>query len=77
MQRLIISLLGLSLSMSAASQGFDRPTGKPFASRSEVIATQGMAATSQPLATQIAPRHTEKRVAARSMLRSPPMRRWA
>ncbi|MDH5345487.1 MAG: gamma-glutamyltransferase, partial [Gammaproteobacteria bacterium] len=40
--------------MSAASQGFDRPVGKPFASRSEVIAKQGMAATSQPLATQIA-----------------------
>jgi gamma-glutamyltranspeptidase/glutathione hydrolase len=40
--------------MTAASQGFDRPTGKPFASRSEVIARHGMAATSQPLATQIA-----------------------
>jgi gamma-glutamyltranspeptidase/glutathione hydrolase len=40
--------------MTAAAQGFDRPTGKPFASRSEVIAPHGMAATSQPLATQIA-----------------------
>jgi gamma-glutamyltranspeptidase/glutathione hydrolase len=40
--------------MAAAAQGFDRPTGQPFASRSEVIATHGMAATSQPLATQIA-----------------------
>ena len=28
--------------------------GEPFASRSEVIARHGMAATSQPLATQIA-----------------------
>ncbi|MEM7672837.1 MAG: gamma-glutamyltransferase [Verrucomicrobiota bacterium] len=32
----------------------DRITGKSFATRSEVIATQGMAATSQPLATQVA-----------------------
>ena len=32
----------------------DRITGKPFASRSEVIAQNGMAATSHPLATQIA-----------------------
>ena len=32
----------------------DRITGEPFATRSEVIAKQGMAATSQPLATQVA-----------------------
>jgi gamma-glutamyltranspeptidase/glutathione hydrolase len=32
----------------------DRPTGLPFATRSEVIAANGMAATSHPLATQIA-----------------------
>ena len=32
----------------------DRITGKIFATRSEVIATHGMAATSQPLATQVA-----------------------
>ncbi|UCH85824.1 MAG: gamma-glutamyltransferase, partial [Candidatus Latescibacterota bacterium] len=32
----------------------DRVTGMPFATRSEVIAQHGMAATSQPLATQIA-----------------------
>ena len=32
----------------------DRITGKSFATRSEVIATHGMAATSQPLATQVA-----------------------
>ncbi|HRH42888.1 MAG TPA: gamma-glutamyltransferase [Pyrinomonadaceae bacterium] len=31
-----------------------RITGKPFATRSEVIAQNGMAATSQPLATQVA-----------------------
>jgi len=32
----------------------DRITGKAFATRSEVYATHGMAATSQPLATQVA-----------------------
>ena len=34
--------------------GADRITGRHFATRSEVIAQHGMAATSQPLATQIA-----------------------
>ena len=34
--------------------GYDRITGLPFASRSEVIAANGMAATSHPLATQTA-----------------------
>lgn len=34
--------------------GYDRVSGRAHASRSEVIATHGMAATSQPLATQIA-----------------------
>src|SRR5688572_1963442 len=32
----------------------DRPSGRLFATRSEVIAQHGMAATSQPLATQTA-----------------------
>ena len=36
------------------TQAYDRITGHHFASRSEVIATNGMAATSQPLATQVA-----------------------
>ncbi len=40
--------------MAQQDAGYDRITGKPFASRSEAIATQGMAATSHPLATQIA-----------------------
>ena len=40
--------------MAAIEPGYDRITGKSFASRSEVIAPHGMAATSQPLATQIA-----------------------
>jgi gamma-glutamyltranspeptidase/glutathione hydrolase len=34
--------------------GYDRNSGLPFASRSEVIARNGMAATSHPLTTQIA-----------------------
>tara|TARA_A200000113_G_scaffold54818_1_gene45781 strand:- start:71 stop:1705 length:1635 start_codon:yes stop_codon:yes gene_type:complete len=34
--------------------GYDRITGLPFASRSEIIAENGMAATSHPLATQTA-----------------------
>ncbi len=38
----------------AADPGYDRPAGRPHASRSEVIAPHGMAATSQPLATQVA-----------------------
>ena len=32
----------------------DRPTGRSFATRSEVLARSGIAATSQPLATQVA-----------------------
>ena len=42
--------------MQAVPSAFaaDRITGKNFATRSEVIARHGMAATSQPLATQIA-----------------------
>ncbi len=51
---------GLAISMTGCTAeadsmpGYDRNTGLPFASRSEVIATNGMAATSHPLATQIA-----------------------
>ncbi len=40
--------------MPAHACGGDRITGRAFATRSEVIARHGMAATSQPLATQIA-----------------------
>lgn len=39
---------------STIIQGQDRVTGKSFATRSEVIAQHGMAATSHPLATQVA-----------------------
>ncbi len=38
----------------ASSKSQDRITGKTFATRSEVIAQNGMAATSHPLATQVA-----------------------
>ncbi len=37
-----------------SSPGADRITGEPFATRSEVIAPNGIAATSHPLATQVA-----------------------
>lgn len=47
---LLIAFLATSLSVV----GQDRITGKTFATRSEVIAQKGMAATSQPLATQVA-----------------------
>ena len=44
----------LMANASASVPGFDRVSGAAHASRSEVIAPHGMAATSQPLATQIA-----------------------
>ena len=40
--------------MADTEPGYDRTSGRSFASRSEIIAPHGMAATSQPLATQIA-----------------------
>ena len=55
MKRVLTSAaLGVSLVWAGAAQSFDRITGEGFASRSEVIAPKVMAATSQPLATQIA-----------------------
>lgn len=47
------ALLLLWLLLPQAAQGADRPAGPPV-TRSEVIAQRGMAATSHPLATQIA-----------------------
>jgi gamma-glutamyltranspeptidase/glutathione hydrolase len=49
---LLISLLMASL-FTPLVQAYDRITGLPFASRSEVLASNGMVATSQPLATQV------------------------
>ena len=51
---LVFTLVTTLLTMGATAMAADRITGKPFATRSEVIAPYGMAATSQPLATQIA-----------------------
>lgn len=51
--RQLLCLCG-ALSLAVAALPQDRPTGKAFATRSEVIARHAMAATSQPLATQVA-----------------------
>jgi gamma-glutamyltranspeptidase/glutathione hydrolase len=56
-QKFAVTLLLSGLAALTYSQNlysYDRVTGHDFASRSEVVATQAMAATSQPLATQIA-----------------------
>ena len=53
--RVAITAGGLLLAMTTPIlAGPDRITGQPFATRSEVIAQHGMAATSHPLATQVA-----------------------
>ena len=44
----------LSIFITSYISGYDRITGLDFASRSEVLASNGMAATSHPLATQTA-----------------------
>ncbi len=51
MRKIVIFIFALSVCITYAQ---DRFTGKSFATRSEVIAQNGMAATSQPLATQAA-----------------------
>ena len=53
--KLSTTLLTLALLLfTVALTAQDRVTGEPFATRSDVLATQGMAATSHPLATQVA-----------------------
>jgi gamma-glutamyltranspeptidase/glutathione hydrolase len=52
MKRIFFLLFVVCIPDSVFSQ--DRITGRDFATRSEVIARNGMAATSQPLATQVA-----------------------
>src|SRR5688572_1515398 len=47
-------LLALALALAPGVHAADRVTGQPFATRSEVYAPHAMAATSHPLATQIA-----------------------
>jgi gamma-glutamyltranspeptidase/glutathione hydrolase len=51
--RAVLSLFLLSL-QGPAAMAADRVTGATFATRSDVIAPHGMAATSHPLATQVA-----------------------
>ena len=51
LKRLFLTLI-LGVCVMTVS-GYDRITGEPFASRSEVIGQNGMVATSHPLATQI------------------------
>ena len=50
----IVFLMSGSTVVADSFAAYDRVTGLPHASRSEVIAPYGMAATSQPLATQVA-----------------------
>jgi gamma-glutamyltranspeptidase / glutathione hydrolase len=52
MKKIIIIIFSLIIPLFAFAQ--DRVTGRDFATRSEVIARNGMAATSHPLATQAA-----------------------
>lgn len=54
MNRMILVTLLLMSNVASNAQGYERQTGAAFATRSEVIARHGMAATSQPLATQVA-----------------------
>lgn len=54
MQKYLLSFLLLSLLVVICTQAQDRLSGKNFATRSEVIARNGMAATNHPLATQVA-----------------------
>ncbi|WP_241092978.1 gamma-glutamyltransferase [Xanthomonas bonasiae] len=49
-----VACLALALGLPSLAAAADRVTGQAFATRSEVIAPHAMAATSQPLATQIA-----------------------
>lgn len=50
----VLFLAGIVVLSAASASARDRITGRMFATRSEVIARHGMAATSQPLAAQIA-----------------------
>ena len=51
MKRFVYLLLVMSATDVLAG---DRPLGRSFATRSEIVAQHGIAATSQPLATQVA-----------------------
>ncbi|MDG2126173.1 MAG: gamma-glutamyltransferase, partial [Verrucomicrobiales bacterium] len=50
----VLVVWGVVVGLGVSAMAADRITGRDFATRSEVIAQHGMAATSQPLATQVA-----------------------
>lgn len=50
----VVSVVAAGFCLAKESAGQDRITGETFATRSEVISKHAMAATSQPLATQVA-----------------------
>lgn len=54
MKALVAWFCATAVCVTPLARAYDRITGSEFASRSEVIAQHGMAATSQPLATQVA-----------------------
>jgi gamma-glutamyltranspeptidase/glutathione hydrolase len=54
MARLALAVAVVILLGTGRASGGDRLSGQPFTTRSEVIAVHGMAATSHPLATQVA-----------------------
>ena len=53
-QQLLICMVTIGLSTAYSGITQDRLTGETFTTRSEILAQNGMAATSQPLATQVA-----------------------
>src|SRR5476651_478292 len=53
MSRLAFLVLFVFFAVSPLSAQIDRITGKPFATRSEIIARHGVVCTSVPLATQV------------------------
>ncbi|MBA8887725.1 gamma-glutamyltranspeptidase/glutathione hydrolase [Dokdonella fugitiva] len=53
MRRIALALAVAACTAASAAHAGDRITGASFATRSEVIATHGMVATSHPLATQV------------------------
>ena len=54
MKNIYFGILFFLILAATTLQAQDRLTGEPFTTRSEILARNGMAATSQPLATQVA-----------------------
>src|SRR5437762_9712828 len=53
MHRIILGIIAFLFVQLSADAQVDRITGKPFATRSEVVARHGVVCTSVPLATQV------------------------